>query len=338
MMMLKFSARILIVIYFRVLDNNIMQKIILVGGSGYLGGRITEAFLNYGHEIKILTRNDFFYKNYKARKNLTIIKTNYDSVNLLSQLMKGSDVVMHLASPKADSLNELNRKKIIEKHIILTKLVSDAANISGVSTFIYFSTIHVYGQNLKGVVCEDTTPKPLHPYGIQHLEAEKIILSQKMKSFNAIILRISNTYGIPYFPNDYCWKLMVNNFCKEAIENKKIIIKSSGNDYRNIISIINLIEFLNFLVEEKYNFKMNEIFNIGGGETLKIIEVAELIKNKLFSEYDYRVKIDARDDVNDVHKGHHYFEYSIDKIINKIPFNIENDNKELDNLLHYHLI
>ena len=145
-----------------------MYKVLLVGGFGYLGGRITDAFLNYGYKVIILTRNNASHKSYKARKNLTIIKTNYESVNVISKFMEDSDIVMHLAAPKADLLNAGDSKQIIEKHIIFTKLLKDAANISGVSTFIYFSTIHVYGESLNGVVSENTIPKPVHPYGIQH--------------------------------------------------------------------------------------------------------------------------------------------------------------------------
>ena len=56
-------------------------------------------------------------------------------------------------------------------------------------------------------------------FGEAHLAAEKI-LSPQADNVSVIIIRCSNSFGIPYFENEKCWKLVVNDLCKSAFQSQ----------------------------------------------------------------------------------------------------------------------
>ena len=57
------------------------------------------------------------------------------------------------------------------------------------------------------------------------------------KFINGVILRLSNSFGIPYNINANCWMLVINNICKSIAIKKLICLNSPGVEYRNFISV-----------------------------------------------------------------------------------------------------
>ena len=110
------------------------------------------------------------------------------------------------------------------RNVKKTLSLSDKGRIEN---FIYFSSIHVYGDNLVGKVTERTNPKPNHPYGESHKNAEDVILKFTfVDQVNICILRLSNSYGYPYWLESNCWDLVINDICKMAAQNNDMFLKS----------------------------------------------------------------------------------------------------------------
>ena len=74
----------------------------------------------------------------------------------------------------------------------------------------------------------------------------KYFLKNKNTKTKFIILRLANGFGKPIDPNSNCWKLFINDVCKQAIINNKIKLNSRGNQTRNFINISELIRITNF--------------------------------------------------------------------------------------------
>ena len=224
-----------------------MKKILIAGGLGYLGGRMAKYFLDNGYSVRITTRKpeNKFPKNISA--NTLVMQLDYSSDEQLNEAIKGIDTLIHLAGPNIHS-SSYDPENIIRYHVKLTERLLWAAKSNHLKKLIYLSTIHVYGKNLKNKVTEETKPIPVHPFAEAHLAAEKI-LSAQADNVSVIIIRCSNSFGIPYFENEKCWKLVVNNFCKSAFQNGRLIINSSGQDYRDFISVGDVVQAIHYLLE-----------------------------------------------------------------------------------------
>ena len=216
---------------------------------------------------------------------------NYKSDEQLNEAMKGINTLIHLAGPDAYT-NFEDLDILIKRHLDLTRRLFQSVQKNNVKHFIYFSTIHVYGNNLVGTVTEETKTLPIYPFAKAHLEAEKIV-DGPQKEIVTTIFRCSNTFGAPYFENEKCWKLVVNNLCKSAFHNGKLVINSSGQDYRDFIAAEDVVQAIHYLLEIKNERRVNHIFNLGSSDTVRIIDIARKIQKELKNSFNYDCPIET---------------------------------------------
>ena len=308
-----------------------MKKILIIGGLGYIGGRMANFLSQKGYIVRISTRKPQENWPFNLPLNTPIIQLDYRSSEQLNKAMNGIDVVIHLAGPDAHT-NFENSNILIKKHLDLTRRLFHSADRNNVKYFIYFSTIHVYGNNLVDNVTEETKTSPIYPFAQAHLKAEEIIRSQVLTT-KAIIIRCSNTFGVPHFENEKCWNLVINNLCKSAFEKGKLILKSSGGQYRDFISMENVINATYHLLELPVSDLSETLFNLGSSKTFKIIEMANNIKKILKNNFkiDYPIEINGQSS----EKINNTYNVSIDRL-QKTGWVVKNDDIETISLLkHY---
>ena len=262
-----------------------LKKILIAGGLGYIGGRIAKYFSDKGYAVILATRKpeNKFPKNIPI--NTLVMQLDYYTEEELNEAMKGIDTLLHLAGPDAHT-NFEDSDILIKWHVDLTKRLFKSAQRNNVKHFIYFSTVHVYGNNLVDTVTEETKTLPIYPFAIAHLEAEKIVNSPQ-KDIVTTIIRCSNTFGAPYYENEKCWKLVVNDFCRSAFQVGKFTINSSGQDYRDFIAVEDVVRAIHYLLEIKNEGRVNHIFNLGSSNTIRIIDIARRIQKELKNSYNY---------------------------------------------------
>ncbi|SVD64562.1 uncharacterized protein METZ01_LOCUS417416, partial [marine metagenome] len=222
-------------------------------------------FLDNGYSVRITTRkseNDF---PGNIPVNISVMQLDYGSEGQLNKAMKGIDTLIHLAGPDAHT-NFEDPDILIKRHADLTRRLFQSAQRNNIKHFIYFSTIHVYENNLVGTVTEKTKTLPIYLFAKAHLKAEKIVNSPQ-KEIVTTIFRCSNTFGAPYFENEKCWKLVVNDLCRSAFQNGKLIINSSGQDYRNFIAVDDVVQTLHHLLEINNKRCIHDIYNLGSLHT-----------------------------------------------------------------------
>jgi len=270
----------------------LVNKVLITGGLGFLGGRIAKYFSDKGYAVILATRKpeNKFPKNIPA--NTLVMQLDYSSDEQLNEAMKGIDTLIHLAGPNIHS-SSYDPENIIRYHVKLTERLLWAAKSNHLKKLIYLSTIHVYGKNLVGTITEETKTLPIYPFAIAHLEAEKII-NDPQQEIVTTILRCSNTFGAPYFENEKCWKLVVNDFCKSAFQNGRLIINSSGQGYRNFIAAEDVAQAVHHLLELKNKRGIKNIYNLGSSRSTPIIEIARKIQKELKNSFDYDCSIETR--------------------------------------------
>lgn len=308
-----------------------MKKILLTGGLGYLGGRMAKYFSDNGYLVRITTRkseNDF---PGNVPVNISVMQLDYGSEGQVNKAMKGIDTLIHLAGPNAHTISN-DPESITRQHIQLTGRLLRSAQDNSVNKFIYFSTIHVYGKKLKGMVTEETNPVPVHPFAKAHLEAENIIKSQS-KEIVTTIVRCSNSFGTPYFENENCWKLVVNDLCRSAFQNGRLTINSAGQNYRDFIAVENVVRAIHLLLELNNESDLKDIYNLGSSNTIRIIDIARKIQKELKNSFDYDCPIEINRVPIESSKVDSFI-FSIKKIM-QTGFITDYGNKEISSLLDY---
>ena len=264
------------------------MKILITGATGFLGAKLSTYLRMLNKYDVYLAARDFKSLGHQVsedKKRVLVL----DQENTMTEAVKGMDVIIHLAAmgyqdcekdPKLAHIVNVDAVKILVQKSIQAK----------VKHFIYLSTFHIYGSNAKGIITELTEPKPMNVYAETHLLAEKELL----KSSNSIkknVIRLSNSFGMPLTENSAGWALVINDFCRQAIQNRKIVIQSSGHQLKDFLSSENLFSCIDFLVNQPQQVIQNKVFNLGSGRTLSLLQMADLIKNICAEKFKINIDV-----------------------------------------------
>tara|TARA_B110000858_G_scaffold26993_1_gene28250 strand:- start:12394 stop:13344 length:951 start_codon:yes stop_codon:yes gene_type:complete len=312
------------------------MKILITGGFGYLGGRLAN-FLS-SKKVDIYLGSRYLKSNPSWCPQAKTIKIDWNKEESIDEAVNNIDVIIHMAALNAEECSE-NEDLAYQVNVLNTKKIIDSAIRKNVSKIIYLSTIHVYGSPLKGNLSEEIDVNPEHPYAKTHLQAEKILLNAfKKNQIDLNIIRLSNAFGPPVEKDANCWMLVFNDFCLQALNTKKIIIKSLINVKRDFvpISYVNssIFHFINKAMNKSSN---NVLYNIGGKYNISILDAANIIKSRIFLKTGNEIEIIFNQDIKD---NVHDFSFNINKILKSGLNNVEkiDINFEIDSLIDFCLI
>lgn len=229
------------------------MKILITGGSGYIGSKLSAALKQKGHEVEIFDQP-------KDIRN----KAEIDAA------VKDKDIVYHLAALANLSYTDTHPEETFDVNVKGTINVADAcANNKVLLNFI--STSCIYGEPLEIPSIEDSLINPSDSYAASKASGEWAIKAWRMsKGLDYNILRLGTVYG-PGLGNQIRTDTAIPVFLLNVIQGKKIPILGTGKEIRNYIHIDDLIEALVAVTEKGIR---NEMINIAGIEQISVLDIA----------------------------------------------------------------
>jgi nucleoside-diphosphate-sugar epimerase len=253
------------------------MKILITGGSGYLGSVITGMFLNHGYEVVVLDKLIFNQTSllvYTSNPKFRFIHGDVRNEALLEKLCNESDVIIPLAAivgfPACDAEPELAKEINFKQIFNIVKFTKDK-NIK----ILYPNTNSGYGIGVGQAECTEESPlNPISIYGTTKCSAENFLKSNT----DAIIFRLATVFGVS---SRMRTDLLVNDFTYKAITDKYIVVFEK-NFKRNFIHIQDVANVFLFMLEN-YEQHKGEIFNVG-------LSTANLSKQELLEKIQSHVK------------------------------------------------
>jgi len=256
-----------------------MKKVIISGSNGYIGAIACQYFEDKGWQVL------------KAcRQNNADIWCDLDSPEQFAGLTVDSnvDLFIHAAAAHEVTCKEQPYRSIYQ-NVAGTRAALDFCVKNNIERFIYLSTFHVFGYP-QGEIDESVDPLPVNDYGLSHLQAEQYVqMYTREGKIKGMVIRPSNGYGIPVdLDNFKRWTLVPVDFCREAIENHKIVLKTSGLQKRNFVPINGVCR----IMEKSYSLmdKIN-LLHIYGANTISIRSLAELVQNVMRNNFNEEVEL-----------------------------------------------
>ncbi len=252
-------------------------KILVTGGLGYLGGRISQEIDQELACQLLIGFNRVRQTNHLWRNEVQTIQLDMLSEVSLRAACKDVDCIVHLAA-----LNEIqcaaNPEAALQINGLGTLKLLQAARHAGVRRLIFFSTAHVYGAPLQGHITEKTNCRPIHPYAITHKVAEDFVLAAHDKGeIEGIVVRLSNAVGAPLDMEVDRWSLLVNDLCRQAVTTQKVALKSNGQQQRDFISIQDVTKAVVHLLGLEPDSLGDGLYNVGCGKSARVIDLANLV-------------------------------------------------------------
>ena len=260
------------------------------------------------------------------------VHINWKNKRSINKVCSNMDVIIHTAGMNAKD-SELDPVQALAFNGLNTARFVSAAASMRVKKFIYFSTAHVYRSPLEGVVNEDDCLRNLHPYATSHVAGENAVLKMNEdKKIDGFVFRISNAFGFPINKEANCWSLVVQDFCKQAIEKKEITINSNIDTQRNFVPIDFICKIINEVINIKNQSYIKNAINIGSDKSISIKTMADLISERYNFLTGQDISIIYKEKKTN-HIQESFLNYSV-KNLEKLNFNIKpNIISEVDNLL-----
>lgn len=266
------------------------KRVLITGGFGYLGGRIAVEIARTNNWIVRLASRKVRPEPYwlEGVETVDLDVMNPESISVAA---KGCQAVVHLAAMNENQCVESPETAVNINTLGCLNMLQVAIS-QGVGRFIYFSTAHVYGAPLEGYIDEEKLPRPIHPYAITHHAAEDFILAyHDQEKITGLVVRLSNGFGAPTHPDVDRWTLLVNDLCRQAVDNRKLILRSSGVQQRDFITLTDVGRAAVHLLDLPKGKCDDGLFNVGGESSLSIWQMTQRIAERCQVVFGYTPEV-----------------------------------------------
>lgn len=253
------------------------RSILITGGAGFIGSHVADYLINEGHDVTILDDlSGGFIEN--VNKNAAFVKGSIVDSNLVEEVVRGKDIVYHLAAYAAEGLSHFIRKFNYENNLIGSVNLINSSVKNNIEKFLFCSSMAVYGSG-NPPFDETTMPNPEDPYGISKYSVEMDLKSAKdMFGLESIIIRPHNVYGERQNIGDP-YRNVIGIFMNRIMQGLPPLIFGDGKQTRAfsyIHDVAPCIAKAPFIKEAT-----GETINLGSGKMYSINELVETVKKAM---------------------------------------------------------
>jgi UDP-glucose 4-epimerase len=265
-----------------------MNRIIVAGGTGFIGSHLVKKFLDEDHQVFILDANinyfypldDFTIKNLEWRdKNLTkgakIFKFNLNDINELRRVIdeiNPTHIVNLAALPLA-------KNAISDTDDAFNSIIINAKNFMEIlrdkksnTKFIHISSSMIYGDFQKEPNFEEALKDPKEIYGSFKYASEVIVKGYaKIFDINLNIIRPTAVYG----PTDNN-RRVIQTFIEKALKEETIYANNPENNFLDFTYVDDAAEGIKCITLAET--PKNEAFNISYGKANSIMDMINILK------------------------------------------------------------
>ena len=263
------------------------MRILILGGYGFIGSHISQVLSAQGHEIGIV---DCYHQYYtfpnweyqpvlSQRKTITNYKKEYighiENVQFMEQTFEDfkPERVIHVATYPNAKMVKRNVLDATNNMVTATAYILDLCVKHKVEKIVFASSSMVYGEFNNKIPDEEVVPKPNTLYGSYKRQGEIMCkIWHREKDLDYIILRPSALYG----EKDTITRV-ISQLLKNVLTTGTMTVQGPDNklDFSNVLDVAQY-----FALATTNNIR-NETFNCTRGNGRKIIDAAEIIKDKL---------------------------------------------------------
>ncbi|QLH09707.1 NAD-dependent epimerase/dehydratase family protein [Candidatus Nitrosotenuis sp. DW1] len=263
------------------------MKIMITGGSGFIGSHLCEEFLKDNHEIIVLTRNASKIDNIShIISKITLEQVDVtDFTNLGNSIEKNKpDVIIHLAGETSHSKSFENPLYDTDVNTKSTLFILEKIKTLNLKCrFILGSTFIVIGRPTNLPVTEETPCNPTTIYGANRLASENYCtIYHNVYGTDALVFRITNSFGPreQHISN----KNAINFLIYKAFKGEEITIFDKGDFFRDVIYVSDVVSAIKTIMQKG---QAGNIYWISSGRKTWFYELGDWLKELTNSQVKY---------------------------------------------------
>jgi UDP-glucose 4-epimerase len=208
-------------------------RVLVTGGSGFIGRRLVRALLEAGADVTVADRRPFPGGGVR-----TILGDLCDPAVVARVIQPGTEAVFHLAAVTRVLLSVEDPVGTYRLNVDATAGLLEQARIHGVGTFMLASTNAVTGDVGTATITEQAPLRPLTPYGATKAAGE-MLLSAYAASYgiSCSALRFSNVYGPGMQEKDS----LIPRLMRAAVADRGIQVYGDGKQLRDLVHVDDIV-------------------------------------------------------------------------------------------------
>jgi len=253
-----------------------MKKVFITGVAGFIGSHLAELLVHKNYYVTGLdnfsTGSKHYLEKISGSFNFRFIEGDIKNNQLVSDVIKDSEVVFHLSDNSDIQFSADHPKDYFEQNIIGLYNVLSGMRLHNINKIVFPSSTTVFGPGCKIPTPEDYGPlRPANLYGSSKSAAEAFLCGW-VATYNicAINFRFTSVIGSR---QDHG---VVHDFVKKLLSNRSILnVLGNGQQERSYILIDDCINALEMSIN-KFDHGFN-IVHLGNYDVVKISRVAEIV-------------------------------------------------------------
>ena len=264
------------------------MKILITGGTGFVGSHLSNLLLRDGHEITLVARN--MDKRANIEENFDKVTTKIcditDFIKLENTIKEiKPDVIFHLAG-------ETSHKKSFENPLydvdVNTKstlcILETIRNSLPTCKFILGSTFIVVGKPKQLPINEDSSCNPTTIYGTDRLSSEYYnTIYHNVYGLQTLTFRITNSFG-PKEQYLTPTKNAINYLIYQAYKGNEVTIYDEGKFFRDLIFINDVISAIKTIMDKGVN---GNLYWISSGKKTWFYDIGNWLEELTNSKVKY---------------------------------------------------
>ena len=274
------------------INNYEINKILILGHSGYIGMHLMESYRKNFPEINVF-----------GRSFPELDLTKISSIKKINDLIGEKTVVIMCSGIKKQNGDTLD---IYKQNMAMVTNLCSLLQERPLKRLVYISSAEVYGEAVENTnITENTPVQPSSYYGIAKYASEKLVTKaiENHEGCSLLIVRPVLVYG----PDEQGSFYGPNGFIRTTLKKEPIVLWGGGEELRDFLFIDDLVEVIVRLTFAD----SSDILNIVNGQSNSFKDVVNIISKMLPSETQVETRLRSKPKVDQA--------YINDKLLSLLP-------------------
>jgi CDP-glucose 4,6-dehydratase len=274
------------------------MKILVTGGSGFIGSHLVEELINKGADVAVVDINDdknsYFFRQLLYKKSRFFKIDITDREKITEFILKNNfDYIYHLAAEAIVEKSYNDPYNAFETNVMGTVNILEAVRASkGIKGVIVASSDKAYGKTKKKYT-EDSPLRGDHPYDVSK-SCTDLISQAYYKTYGlpVVVTRFGNVYG----EGDSHIDRIIPGICEAIIKKKTLPIRSDGTYVRDYLYVKDVTAGY-ILLLEKINETKGNAYNFSSEDTYSVLDLIKKVEQVLKTKITYKIMNTAKNEI-----------------------------------------
>jgi UDP-glucose 4-epimerase len=233
------------------------MKVLVIGGSGFIGSHVAEALTSAGHDVTVLDRHRSPY----LTPDQTFVQADILDRGQIEATVSGHDAVYHFAGIAHLDIGLSAPIETVEQNVLGTVIALEASRLAGIQRFVYASSIYVYSEGGSF-------------YRASKQAAELYVEEyQRRHGLDFTILRFGTVYGPRADRHN-----SVRRYLKQALRERRIVASGTGEEIREYVHVKDAARSSVQVLDDEFR---NERVILTGHHPMRFADLLNMIREIL---------------------------------------------------------